>query len=161
MTWPQGPGDPYGQHPGGYDPYGQQQPPSNAIQPYSGPAGYQPGYQPYAAYPPRPKTNPMAIVSLVCSLGGIFIVPLLGSIAGIIFGHIAKSQLKTSGEGGDGMATAGLVIGYIFAGLYGLGCCGYVIFVMGVFGLAGAASSSSSSGYTFILPSLLSAFGIG
>lgn len=157
MTWPQGPVDPYGQQPGGNDPYGQQ---PYSVQPYSGPGGYQPPFQqPYAAYPPAPKTNAMAVVSLVASLCGIFIVPLVGSVVGIIFGHIAKSQLKTNGENGDGMATAGLVLGYIFAGLYALGCCGYGIFVAGMFGIAGAASSSSSSDYTFILPTLSAALG--
>lgn len=156
MTWPQGPGDPYGQPPGGYDPYSQ----PNSIQPYSAPGGYQGGFQqPYAAYPPVPKTNAMAVVSLVASLCGIFVVPVVGSIVGIIFGHIAKSQLKTSGEKGDGMAVAGLVLGYIFAGLWALTCCGYGVFVLGMFGIAGAASSSSSSDYTFVLPTITAGLG--
>jgi peptidyl-prolyl cis-trans isomerase B (cyclophilin B) len=49
----------------------------------------------------------MAIAALVCSL---FCAPL-----GIIFGHIARSQIKRSGEGGRGLALAGLIIGYVSA----------------------------------------------
>jgi hypothetical protein len=44
--------------------------------------------------------------------------------AGIVLGHIAKRQLKTSGENGAGLATAGLVLSYIFTGLTVLACCG-------------------------------------
>lgn len=51
------------------------------------------------------RTNTMAIVSLVTSF---FI-----ALAGVIFGHIALSQIKKSGESGRGLAIAGLIIGYI------------------------------------------------
>lgn len=52
-------------------------------------------------------TNGLAIASFVTSLFGL-------TILAIIFGHIAKSQIRTSGQGGSGLATAGLIIGYIF-----------------------------------------------
>lgn len=52
-------------------------------------------------------TNGLAIASFVTSLVGL-------TILGIIFGHISKSQIKQTGQGGSGLATAGLVIGYIF-----------------------------------------------
>jgi hypothetical protein len=45
--------------------------------------------------------------------------------AGIVLGHIAKRQLKTSGETGEGIATAGLVVSYIFTGITLLACCGF------------------------------------
>lgn len=51
----------------------------------------------------------MAIVALVSAL--VF-APL-----GIVFGHIALSQIRRSDEDGKGLAIAGLVIGYIFTGL--------------------------------------------
>lgn len=31
-----------------------------------------------------------------------------------MFGHIAKRQIRRTGEQGSGLATAGLVLGYIF-----------------------------------------------
>ncbi|MFH5208581.1 DUF4190 domain-containing protein [Antrihabitans sp. NCIMB 15449] len=90
---------PYGQAPAPYgNPYGQQQPM------YGQPA---PGY----GYPAQ-KTNGMAIASLVCGLAGIALCGL-SSILGIIFGHIAQSQIKRTGEQGEGMALAGLILSYI------------------------------------------------
>ena len=58
-------------------------------------------------YPPTTaRTNGFAVASLVLSLLG-------GSVLAIVFGHIAKKQIARTGEQGEGMATAGLVIGYI------------------------------------------------
>ena len=51
-------------------------------------------------------TNGLAIASFVISLFGI-------SVLAIIFGHRAKSQIKQTGQSGSGLATAGLVIGYL------------------------------------------------
>jgi hypothetical protein len=48
----------------------------------------------------------MAILSLVFAF--VF-APL-----GIVFGHVAKRQIRRTGEGGSGLATAGLVLSYIF-----------------------------------------------
>lgn len=54
--------------------------------------------------PPSLRTEPLAIASLVCS----FVFSLLG----IIFGHIALARIRRSGDGGRGLAVAGLVVGY-------------------------------------------------
>jgi hypothetical protein len=54
---------------------------------------------------PPQRTNSMAITALVC---GLVFAPL-----GIVFGHIALSQINRTGEEGRGMAIAGLVLGYI------------------------------------------------
>jgi Domain of unknown function (DUF4190) len=54
-----------------------------------------------------PSTNGFAIVSLITALVG------LGGVLAVIFGHIARSQIRRTGERGWGMATAGLIIGYI------------------------------------------------
>ncbi|XVU24901.1 DUF4190 domain-containing protein [Actinoplanes sp. CA-054009] len=137
MTYPPGgtpdpyqPQQPYGQQP--YDPtsgqpYGAQ--PSSG-QPYSGQPGYgQPGYgQPYGAQPgygapyqPVTSTNTMAILALVFAF--VF------SPAAIVLGHIAKKQIRQTGEQGDGLATAGLWLGYIFTALGLLVCIGYVIII--------------------------------
>lgn len=57
------------------------------------------------AYPPVQQTNSMAVAALVSSL---VLAPL-----GIVFGHIALSQIKGRGGDGRGLAIAGLVIGYV------------------------------------------------
>lgn len=50
------------------------------------------------------KTNTLAIVALI----SVFFINLLG----IILGHIALNQIKTTGEGGRGLALAAVIIGY-------------------------------------------------
>lgn len=67
--------------------------------------------QPYQ--PVKPNSN-MALASLILGVLGWTVIPGLGSIAAIVTGHMAKSEIKNSmgALGGDGMATAGLVLGY-------------------------------------------------
>jgi len=62
--------------------------------------------------PPAAKTNTLAIISLIASIAGIVILWGIGSIAGVICGHISLSQIKKTGEQGRGMAIAGLIVGY-------------------------------------------------
>lgn len=59
-----------------------------------------------------PKTSGLAITSLVTGILG------LGPVA-VVCGHIALSRIKESAGtlGGKGMATAGLVIGYVMLSL--------------------------------------------
>jgi hypothetical protein len=63
-----------------------------------------------------PQTNVLAILSLVFSL--IWLAGL-GSIGAVVLGHMAKRQIAASNghQTGDGLATAGLVIGYIGIGI--------------------------------------------
>ncbi|MDX2026922.1 DUF4190 domain-containing protein [Microcella sp.] len=56
------------------------------------------------------RTNTLAVLSFIFSLGG--------GLLGIVFGHIALSQIKKSGESGRKLAIAGLVIGYGWIGLF-------------------------------------------
>jgi hypothetical protein len=73
---------------------------------------------PPLAYPPvRRGTNGMAIASLVCGIGQFAGLWLLGTIPAIVFGHMARRQIRQTGEGGDGLATAGLVLGWAGAAL--------------------------------------------
>ena len=66
-----------------------------------------------AATPPAsaaPAYNVFAIVALASA----FVIPILG----IVFGHLALRELKTSGQQGREMAIAGLVIGYALSAVY-------------------------------------------
>jgi len=59
------------------------------------------------------KTSGLAIASLVCSLASV--VTCIGWLPGIICGHIAKARIRRDPAlKGSGIATAGLVIGYLF-----------------------------------------------
>jgi type IV pilus assembly protein PilA len=78
----------------------------------SGTGGLSPQTRPSVPASPIPqKTSGLAIASLV--LGIFLFFPL--SIPGVIFGHIALSQIKNSAGriGGRGLAIAGLVLGYL------------------------------------------------
>ncbi len=59
------------------------------------------------------ETSGKAIASLICGL--LFFVPL-AFIAAIVFGHIALSEIRKSAGRlkGDGLAIAGLVLGYMW-----------------------------------------------
>lgn len=66
---------------------------------------------PYAVVP-APPTNGMAVASLVCGLGQLAVGPPAG-VAAIVLGHLARRRTEVTGEQGSGMATTGLVLGYI------------------------------------------------
>jgi hypothetical protein len=69
--------------------------------------------QSYQAPPVKPNSN-MALASLILGILGWTVIPTIGSIGAIITGHMAKNEIRNSmgALGGDGMATAGLVLGY-------------------------------------------------
>jgi hypothetical protein len=75
---------------------------------------------PMAPMPPvMPHNSTLAIVSLISGIVGWTFIPFIGSIVAIITGHMAKNEIK-KGNGmvtGNGMATAGLVLGYIAVGV--------------------------------------------
>ncbi len=126
-NYPPPPGD------SGYPPPGQgYSPPPGAG--YPPPQGYPPpgqGYPPPpgAAYPQAVGTNGMAIASLVCSLLGWLCG--IGPILGIIFGVLALNKIKETGQGGRGLAIAGIAIGAVLI----------------VFGIIGGILSLVSGGF--------------
>ena len=67
--------------------------------------GYVPGYAPGYMVPQR--TNGLAIAALVLGL-------LSGTVIAVVLGHVALSQIRRTGEGGRGMAIAGLILGYFW-----------------------------------------------
>jgi len=64
-----------------------------------------------AALPLVRGTNGYAIVSLACGLAQFLFGPL-ATIPAIVFGHMARYQIKRTGEQGDGLALAGLILGW-------------------------------------------------
>jgi hypothetical protein len=122
-AWPQPAADPNAWQQPGAQP-GQWQQPGAWQQPgygYQPPAG-QPGqwYGPPPGYPPYSmpqRTNGMAIASLVL---GILWIYWIGSVLALVFGYIARNQIKERGEAGGGMALAGIILGWVGIGFLAL-----------------------------------------
>jgi len=72
---------------------------------------YQPSYRPGAG------TSSLAVVSLVFGILAWCVLPFVGAIVAIVCGHLARSEIRRSPldarTEGDGMAVAGLVLGYV------------------------------------------------
>ncbi|MEU4216234.1 DUF4190 domain-containing protein [Actinoplanes sp. NPDC026623] len=145
MTYPPTPG-PDGSYPPPPDPPVQayQPPPGYEQQPYAygqpaygtpaQPPGYGPptGYDygnpgsPYSyqggPYLGPPPTEGLAIASMVVSCVAVpglcmwGVGGLLG-LLGAILGHVARRRIRASGAGGDGLALAGIIVGWVMAGL--------------------------------------------
>ena len=90
------------------------------------------------------QTNTLAIVSLVAGIAGYVIPhPFIGGLVAIITGHMARRQIRQTGEDGAGLALAGLVLGYIHLALSILLVIGLILFLVGLFaiGVHGATTT--------------------
>lgn len=90
---------------------------------------------PLPAQPPPPiqvhasrPYNTWAIVSASFAASTILGTWCLGGIIAVITGHVARSQIKRTGEAGEGLALAGLIAGYISIGLFFLFVLAYIAF---------------------------------
>lgn len=108
-------GTPSGYGPSGNDIYaGNTGPRYSPPQPAYSQGPNQPGYVPGPYYDqgPAQRTSGMAIAALVCGIAGLMMIPF-ASIAAIVLGHVSLSSVKRTGEGGRGLALAGLILGYV------------------------------------------------
>jgi Domain of unknown function (DUF4190) len=93
------------------------------------------------------QTNTLAVVSLVSALVAPFahftgIGGLTLTIVSIVTGHIARRQIRQTGERGDGFALAGLIISYVHLALTAL----FVILFFGIIIAAIAALLAAATG---------------
>lgn len=84
--------------------------------PHAPVVAYPPGY--YQPVPVTP-TSGLAIGSLVCGILEFFTLGL-SAIPAVILGHLARGQIRRTGERGDGMAIAGLILGWLAIGGWAL-----------------------------------------
>lgn len=82
-------------------------------------------------------TSPLAMISLIAGILGFFGFPVIGSIAAIWTGYAARKDTRSipPRAAGDGMATAGIVMGFIQLGLAVVAiCCFFAtfVFVLGI-----------------------------
>ena len=83
------------------------------------------------AVPVYRHESSLAVASLICGITAWFFIPFLGAIAAVITGHLAKKEIRESNGllSGDGMAVAGLILGYVQLGLILLGIVGLIVFL--------------------------------
>jgi len=100
-----------------------------------------------------PASNTMALVSLIAGIVGLTIFPLIGSVVAVITGPMARKEIAASAgaQGGDGMARAGIILGWVGIGISVLGVCiACLVFVLVPLGIFGAFRNDYS-----LLPALL------
>jgi len=89
------------------------------------PVGPVPQQASFAAVPrtflpaPRPRTSGKAVGAAVC---GLLCVPTFGltGIPAVVLGHTARTEMRSTGESGEGLALTGLVLGWLYIGGWAL-----------------------------------------
>jgi hypothetical protein len=84
--------------------------PSRFVIPGPRPVPVNPGWPPPATA--QQGTSTLATAALACAIGQLA-VGLPARIAAVVLGHKARRRIRQTGEQGDGMARAALVLGYI------------------------------------------------
>jgi hypothetical protein len=71
------------------------------------------------------KNSTMAIVSLIAGIVGLTLLPLIGSVTALITGYMARKEIRESAGAisGDGMALAGVIMGWIGVAFAVFGLC--------------------------------------
>ena len=87
-------------------------------------------------------SSTLAIVSLVSAILGFTFVPVVGTIVALITGYMARNETRSipPKASGDGMATAGIIMGWIQVALLIIGVCctiAYFVFFVGLFAASG------------------------
>ena len=91
---------------------------------------------------PARQTSTLAIASLVSGILGWSLLPFLGTLVAIVTGHMARKEIRNSGGrlDGDGLAIAGLILGWAAVTLWVIGLLVVVLFFGGIAALAHFAS---------------------
>jgi len=81
----------------------------------AGPAG-RPGREQSTWFPPQSGVNSMAVAAFACGIGGFFTVGLT-AIPAIALGRISRRHVRRTGQPGESLAQAGVVLGWVALGL--------------------------------------------
>ena len=84
--------------------------------------------------PPSCGTNGLAVAGFVLGLLGFVGI---SAILGIVFGSVALSRIRTTGQGGRGLAIAGIVLGSCWLALF------VILILLGV--IVGTTSGTSTT----------------
>lgn len=91
------------------------------------------------------RYNPWAIVSVSFAASTVLGSWCFGGVIAVITGHVARHQIKTSGEAGGNLALIGLIVGYLSIALFLLFIAAYIAFfiLIAVFAATHATVSPS------------------
>lgn len=93
--------------------------PPKDLPPPAQPPSAPPAYRPY---------NTWAIVSVSFAASTVLGSWFFGGIVAVVTGHVARHQIKQTGEAGASLALAGLIGGYVAIGLFLAFIAAYVAF---------------------------------
>lgn len=87
-------------------------------------------------------SSTLAIVSLISGILGFTFAPFLGTIVALVTGYMARNETRSMPPraSGDGLATAGIIMGWIQVALLVIGICcaiAYFVFFLGIFASSG------------------------
>ena len=97
-----------------------------------------------APAPTGRPTSSLAVIALVGGILGWTLLPWLGSLAAVVCGHMARAEIRRSAGTmeGDGMAIAGLVLGWAAIALSIITVLAIIFFFGGLAVLLGALGMS-------------------
>lgn len=81
------------------------------------------------------RTSTAAILSLVFGVVCWVALPFIGAIAAVVCGHLARGEIRRAPPGsleGDGMAVAGLVLGWAHLAMFVLAFMVIMLFLGGL-----------------------------
>lgn len=83
-------------------------------------------------------SSTLATVSLIAGIAGFTFLPLIGSIVALFTGYAARQETRSvpMKASGDGLATAGIVMGWVQIGLLVVGLCCFAVYFLLIVGLA-------------------------
>lgn len=87
-----------------------------------------------------PRTSSLAVVSLIFGVLSWVFLPFIGALVAVICGHAARSEIHRAPPGsieGDGMAMAGLILGWIQLALTVIVVGIIILVIMGAIAFSG------------------------
>jgi len=96
---------------------------------------------PQMNYQAQLPTSTLAIVSMIAGILGFTIFPVIATIVALVTGYAARKETRAVPPqvGGDGLATAGIIMGWVQVGLTVVGICcvaAYFVFGLSLIGLS-------------------------
>lgn len=87
-----------------------------------------------------PRTSSMATVSLIFGILAYVFLPFVGALIAVICGHSARAEIRRAPPGsidGDGLALAGLILGWIQLAFTAIGIVFVILLLFGAIAFHG------------------------